>query len=846
MVLITIVYKGSPHKLDADPNETIELLRYQVFSLTGVEPDDQRLMGLCVGFLPHGEMDHRPVSSLNLVNETWANLDFEKPKPEISATALQPGSSPTPLIGMQAAVRRLREEQMMHGRLLSGIETAHAYEDPDHRRRALEAVPWAQLRASAATRRPAAAVSSDRPATAEAPLPDLEELRELLQWFKREFFSWVDRPACELTGRPTEPIGLGTPTADERAGGAGNVELYRGPTGHVTRFPRYNDPAVLLRTRRGRCGEWANCFALVARACGFEVRWVLDFTDHVWVEVWSHAQRRWLHADPCECAVDGPMMYERGWGKKLSYVFAFSHEEVADVARRYSSSWSETAARRDKVDEEWLASRIALLNATLQGRLAPGQQRVVAARSARECKLLDARSDEASRRLSAEELRGRQTGSVGWRRARGELGSVTSSASAAATSDSAEGSTTANLVVRVCGATGDVVHGLIFELAGGERLGSLLENSEEPIELADDEAISRRGGRWETLQADERVIALSGRASTIGFLCGEVALELSSGRRISFVGGNPSTFGSPFEHRASDAGRSGVPFISCAHFGNGSFLCAEVEALLQAPPPGCPKAEGVAGLGGEGRAGAAGSQSGLIYAGDYVRVTSESGAFRLDISKASAISSQEGWATRFRLERLDGESHGPVSSEHLVAIVSDGCAQRFDITHVSLAVGEGGISAALAPSLDNRYTVMQIQPLDGESPPDEPLSYHQPLALFSSEGREGGGDARSSGSVDETEGEPTPCACPNGCGYVVTYHATHCCQQCSNHEEHGPVACERVRIGDLEAYRKARARRAPGTPAVRLGFATPARAESLDCETEGTRLRFSPSRNLPL
>ena len=96
------------------------------------------------------------------------------------------------------------------------------------------------------------------------------ELRELLRWFKHDFFAWVDKPSCEvqsashlnpshpprhthpphpphaphaphppqLTNEPTEPLGMGVPTAEERAGGAARVELYRGPTGHITRFPR--------------------------------------------------------------------------------------------------------------------------------------------------------------------------------------------------------------------------------------------------------------------------------------------------------------------------------------------------------------------------------------------------------------------------------------------------------------------------------------------------------------------------------------------------------------------------------------------------------------------------------
>eukprot|EP00041_Stephanoeca_diplocostata_P036839 m.1362766 g.1362766 ORF g.1362766 m.1362766 type:complete len:57 (+) comp24944_c0_seq12:1787-1957(+) len=40
--------------------------------------------------------------------------------------------------------------------------------------------------------------------------------------------------------------------------------------------------------------------------------------------------------DCCEDAYDSPLMYERGWGKKLSYVFAFDHDNIVDVTWRYS------------------------------------------------------------------------------------------------------------------------------------------------------------------------------------------------------------------------------------------------------------------------------------------------------------------------------------------------------------------------------------------------------------------------------------------------------------------------------------------------------------------------------
>ena len=43
---------------------------------------------------------------------------------------------------------------------------------------------------------------------------------------------------------------------------------------------------------------------------------------------------------------DRPELYEAGWGKKLSYVIAFSVDEVVDVTRRYTAKYQEVKARR--------------------------------------------------------------------------------------------------------------------------------------------------------------------------------------------------------------------------------------------------------------------------------------------------------------------------------------------------------------------------------------------------------------------------------------------------------------------------------------------------------------------
>ena len=152
------------------------------------------------------------------------------------------------------------------------------------------------------------------------------------------------------------------------------------------------------------------------RAAGFESRYVLDLTDHVWTEIFSVKQQCWLHCDPCEAVCDRPLIYEAGWGKKLSYIFAFSKDDIQDVTWRYSAKHAELLNRRNVISENLLVRQILRMRERRQKNLNQQYKQTLLLRTANELT-----SFFALRKAGEDESgQGRTSGSLEWRLSRGE------------------------------------------------------------------------------------------------------------------------------------------------------------------------------------------------------------------------------------------------------------------------------------------------------------------------------------------------------------------------------------------------------------------------------------------
>ena len=147
-----------------------------------------------------------------------------------------------------------------------------------------------------------------------------------------------------------------------------------------------------------------------------------------------------MHVDPCENSWNEPLLYEKGWGKQLSYVIGYGKLGVCDVTRRYSQEWARTEGRRLLIDEDALASTLRRMTDKLRADHARAAFPGGAARAEDDFwQRLRSRDEDERQELTGDfrnddgdaSLPGRQSGSLQWRRARGEIGGPKGSSSGA-------------------------------------------------------------------------------------------------------------------------------------------------------------------------------------------------------------------------------------------------------------------------------------------------------------------------------------------------------------------------------------------------------------------------------
>ncbi|KAI5969357.1 PNG1 [Candida margitis] len=258
---------------------------------------------------------------------------------------------------------------------------------------------------------------------------------ELLRYFKHDFFTWVNSPSCQCGSPDMVNRGIKRPDSANNPDLVSIIEVYQCRNcNHTVEFPRINNPVSLLRTRKGRCGEWVNCFLLILEALIGEgkdrIRYVWNNEDHVWCEYYSNGLEKWVHLDPCEAVFDEPLLYCENWGKRMSYVIGFNMNTIIDLSQKYITK-DKQIDQSDIVDPKKVQKVINFYNVKRLGeylvkeRLTHTENEswkalytdIIVPRN-REHKGLS--TDKAT--PSSDLPTGRQTGSAEWTKARGEDG----------------------------------------------------------------------------------------------------------------------------------------------------------------------------------------------------------------------------------------------------------------------------------------------------------------------------------------------------------------------------------------------------------------------------------------
>ena len=105
----------------------------------------------------------------------------------------------------------------------------------------------------------------------------------------------------------------------------------------------------------------------------------------------------------------------------MTYILAFSIDEVKDVTPRYVKNWNDVIERRNKNCENELHSLLYAINTSIQSNLNHSDLINLEQRNCLENQELENLKNNCDKDVCEEEMKGRQSGSVEWRKERGEI-----------------------------------------------------------------------------------------------------------------------------------------------------------------------------------------------------------------------------------------------------------------------------------------------------------------------------------------------------------------------------------------------------------------------------------------
>ena len=255
----------------------------------------------------------------------------------------------------------------------------------------------------------------------------------LLKWFKKQFFTWCNKPKCPGCGENDKNYKLlnynDKPNEEEKQFWAYRTEKYYcNKCQREVRFARYNRTIKLLETKTGRCSEWSNLFGAILYTCGFKVRLINNFEDHVWNEFYNEEEKRWIHLDSCEEAYDTPLVYEQGWGRVMTFILGLSDDGLVEVTPRYVKDWKIVNQRRSEKMIIKLQTIMEDINKKMSIGINDEEKKNREERRKNEIESFDKKikldlygdGKNQNDKINDAEKLGRQSGSLEWRKQRGE------------------------------------------------------------------------------------------------------------------------------------------------------------------------------------------------------------------------------------------------------------------------------------------------------------------------------------------------------------------------------------------------------------------------------------------